>query len=172
MEYITLKSTIPESIGEYYFNSKEYCQYLYLPVMFAGDPEIYLEPRLEFLRGMINDTVNDYITNNYSGQFNDEYIYLTIKQTFIPKDTHHNRPEFHSDGFLTDDVNYIYFDKYPTEFMIGNFNVPKHDELSMVEFNRIEKLIEQNKMIGYLHRPEPFNLYDLIRIIFIEQHRQ
>jgi hypothetical protein len=42
-----------------------------------------------------------------------------------------NRTGWHSDGFLTDDINYIWCDKYPTIFNRTEFHLPLDDLLSI-----------------------------------------
>ena len=44
-------------------------------------------------------------------RFLDSYMYLTVKRQYQSKSKLFNRPGYHSDGFLTDDINYIWSDK-------------------------------------------------------------
>ena len=43
---------------------------------------------------------------------------------------------WHSDGFLTDDINYVWCDKYPTIFNKTDFDLPLDDLLSMEEMDK------------------------------------
>jgi hypothetical protein len=54
----------------------------------------------------------------------DKYVYLTAKTLWVSGDYIGNRPGWHSDGFGTDDVNYIWYDRAPTEFYQGRLILP------------------------------------------------
>lgn len=43
-----------------------------------------------------------------------------------------NRMGYHSDGFLTDDINYIWCDNNPTIFNISAFNLTLDENLKSV----------------------------------------
>lgn len=163
---IKLNSTIPQHIGRFEPTNKEYMQFLYLPIKFLNDGNLYLEPRLEFLRSMVEVASCDIYRELGSRFYTHTYCYLTVKQTLVPKGLDQNRPGWHSDGFGTSDVQYIFFDKWPTEFMIGNFEVSADDAKSMEDFDRIGKklLAQSNRIVldpieGYFHQPNPFYLY-------------
>jgi hypothetical protein len=44
--------------------------------------------------------------------------------------------DWHSDGFLTDDINYVWCDKYPTIFNDSNFKLTLNDNISMAEMKK------------------------------------
>lgn len=46
----------------------------------------------------------------------DSYVYLTAKVLWVTADNPGNRPGWHSDGFMTDDLNYIWSDSNGTVF--------------------------------------------------------
>ena len=46
----------------------------------------------------------------------DSFVYLTAKTLWVSPENPGNRPGWHSDGFLTDDLNYIWSDANPTVF--------------------------------------------------------
>lgn len=54
----------------------------------------------------------------------EKYVYLTAKTLWVSGDNIGNRPGWHSDGFGSDDVNYIWYDRAPTEFITGAFSIP------------------------------------------------
>ena len=163
-ETVILNSQKPLSIGKFELKSKEYCQYLYLPIFFQESPwDMYVEPRLNFLSDMVYAAVLDF-KQTYGNEFLiGNYLYLTVKQTFIAKDTHHNRPGFHSDGFETEDVQYIFFDKFPTEFLIGEYEVPVDDELSMKAFDEYARIAARDGNTEAFYQPEPYHLYRIDR---------
>lgn len=44
------------------------------------------------------------------------YVYITAKTLWVTQDNPGNRPGWHSDGFMTDDLNFIWSDSNPTVF--------------------------------------------------------
>lgn len=52
------------------------------------------------------------------------YVYLTAKTLWVTPHCIGNRPGWHSDGFGTDDINYIWYDRAPTEFIQDAFTLP------------------------------------------------
>lgn len=149
-------------------------QYLYLPIKLPEFFDIELEPRLKFLEHLIAAAIDQECFMKSVYWMSDKYVYLTVKQTVVPQGLDQNRPGWHSDGFLTDDVQYIWFDKFPTEFMIGKYDVTMDDTKSMVEFEKFgdrisRELIDSSQKVffsfydhdvpRYFHQPEPFHLY-------------
>ena len=63
----------------------------------------------------------------------DRYVYLTAKTLWVSGDYIGNRPGWHSDGFGTDDVNYIWSDRAPTEFFADEFELPDKCEDAMTQ---------------------------------------
>lgn len=99
-------------------------------------PGFRLEPRLSFLRSLLT-TCCEYEYYKYPESQNySRYVYLTVKQTFVPEGIEQNRPGWHSDGFGTSDVNYVFVDKWPTEFLLGDIEVSKDDLQSMNDMER------------------------------------
>ena len=71
--------------------------------------------------------IGDYGLNNYM----DSYVYITAKnlnQHTVP----FNRPGYHSDGFLTDDVSYLWSSGQPTIFNASDYDLPLDDSLSLL----------------------------------------
>lgn len=172
MDKIKLSSNGPIVIKEFFLPDTEFCQYLYLPVVMQGTRQLILEERLRYLEPMIMTAIS-FHEQTLSGAF-DHYVYLTIKRTFVPKDIHQNRPGWHSDGFGTDDVQYIWYDKTPTEFMVGDFEVSTDDVQSMLDMEFFAQKIAWfqsghiKEYSGTFMRPDP---YLLLRIDQHDIHR-
>jgi hypothetical protein len=61
-----------------------------------------------------------------------DYVYLTAKRLFVGPNCLGNRPGWHTDGFGTDDINYIWSDALPTEFCVNqHFDLCDDHEVSM-----------------------------------------
>lgn len=84
----------------------EMLHYLYLPVVMEGS-EIRLPRRLEFARTAIR------IAMAYARP--SRYIYLTARRGFATPDNPINRPGWHTDGFGTDDENFVWCDRWGTQ---------------------------------------------------------
>jgi hypothetical protein len=54
---------------------------------------------------------------NDRDHFIESYVYLTAKTLWVSGDYIGNRPGWHSDGYRTTDVNYIWCDRAPTDFL-------------------------------------------------------
>lgn len=68
------------------------------------------------------------------------YVYLTAKTLWVSGDYIGNRPGWHSDGFGTDDLNYIWSDRAPTEFYEDSFTLPERcDDAMAIMAARAEK---------------------------------
>lgn len=68
--------------------------------------------------------------------FDSSYVYLTAKTLWVSGDYIGNRPGWHSDGFGTNDLNYIWSDRAPTQFFEGQFQLPYGCDDAMAEMER------------------------------------
>lgn len=65
------------------------------------------------------------------------YGYLTAKTLWVSGDYTGNRPGWHTDGFGTEDINYIWSDRAPTEFYNGTeFDLADDCADAMAEMER------------------------------------
>ena len=125
----------PTPVGRFEPAWDEFMHYLYLPVCMPGEEGIRLPPNLEFARALIDQV-------RYVEQFNTDlstsYIYLTTRRGWATPGNPLNRPGWHSDGFGSNDVNYIWADRWPTRFAIGEFVGISEDHVeSAKQFDRI-----------------------------------
>ncbi len=112
----------PEVIGPFDPAWSEYMHYLYLPVAMPGQIGIRLPRRLEFLRPVVNDA---WARDGHPF----DYCYVTARRGFATPDNPLNRPGWHADGFGTDDVNYVWSDRFPTRFALGDFGEISDDHV-------------------------------------------
>jgi len=68
--------------------------------------------------------------------FAGRYVYLTAKTLWVSGDYIGNRPGWHSDGFGTSDISYVWADRAPTEFLADEFTLPAKcaDAMERMEF--------------------------------------
>jgi hypothetical protein len=120
---------LPKDIGTYILHPNEVHYYLYLPVSMPGNSTIALPRALWWLQRLIDAVRNDEPT-----RFRNEYVYATVKRMFVGGGVTPNRPGWHCDGFLTNDLNYVWYDCVPTLFNSSEFTItPDHLE-SLREF--------------------------------------
>lgn len=123
--------TPPDVIGPIETGCKEMMFYQYLPVKMGlnNDRNYYdvrVPERLQWCLPIIAGC--DWLY--------DDYVYLTAKCLYVTPENMGNRGGWHSDGFQTDDINYIWYDSFPTEFAIQDFDIPDDCEKSLIEMNR------------------------------------
>lgn len=154
---MTVWGVEPEILGEYDLKPSEFQYYVYLPVKMAGRGCFLLPPNLDWMADLLHNVKTD----------TDDYVYVTVKHMIHQAGCPVNRPGWHSDGFGTDDENYIWYDSQPTEFAIGDFEtyecVPEDDKLSLDHFERWALFL---KLEGKME----FTTYPCKTLIKMDQH--
>jgi hypothetical protein len=108
----------PVDLGEFKLDTSEMMFWLYLPIKMPGEVWTMVPAQLDKYLRLIT-AVRDDVYLSYGGnKWDDSYVYLSVKITHVTPDAPGNRPGWHSDGFLTEDLNYIWADRNPTEFFI------------------------------------------------------
>ena len=121
----------PKNLGIINCDVEEYFSYTYLPIKLAGQSELTLEKRLHCFNKIIGRVACDFVGDFGLDRFVASNIYLTAKHQYQRKNHGFNRPGWHSDGFGTDDVSYIWYNKQPTIFNSTEFSLCEDDEFSM-----------------------------------------
>lgn len=119
----------PKVIGKFILECPEMMAYLYLPIKMRGKAYDWkhLPARLRWTKPLIRE-----VFNQEGLLLHDKYVYLTAKHLYASPDNPVNRPGWHSDGFGTNDINYIWSDVHPTVFAVQKFqNISDDHELSM-----------------------------------------
>lgn len=134
-----------------------YC--LYMPVSIPGSPNIQLNhverPDLAFALPMLHK-----IRDIEKELFTDRYAYLTVKRMFVSPQVTANRPGWHSDGFGTTDINYIWYDCLPTILSAGEFNVDEDHNISLVQFaEQAERQMSYQVNVDTLIRLTPEHIH-------------
>lgn len=126
----------PEVIGQFDVDNDELMSYLYLPISMKGSEYVKIPKRLLPFKKLITKVLYREIYANCI----DRYIYLTAKKVYVTPGNPGNRPGYHSDGFLTDNINYIWSDSYPTVFCVQPFDVAESHHESMEQFEEQAKV--------------------------------
>lgn len=116
---------LPEDLGLVDLSPVEMMFWLYCPI---GTPNsrLVIPPNLEQFRPIVNMVCERDCERVMHG-----YTYLTAKTLWVTPDSVGNRPGWHLDGFGTDDINYIWYDRSPTVFAFGDIDVLDDCEVSM-----------------------------------------
>jgi len=123
----------PVHIGFYGVDCEEMLFFQYLPVKLISQSTLTIENRLKCFEEIITDACNDFIKEFGEEKYISSNIYITAKRLYQVDGKNFNRKGYHSDGFLTDDINYIWSDKNPTIFNFSDFNLTLDDKISIDE---------------------------------------
>lgn len=137
----------PSKIDTIHIEPLEYCNILYLPVYMRGQG-FRIPQRIEPYIPLIQRVPPIF-----------SYMYITIKHMYVDKGQYGNRPGWHVDGFLSDNREYVWCSREPTEYI----DVPEYKEVSchrqsLINFNKLTK----NQSILTL---KPNSLYSLGKTI-------
>lgn len=129
--------TPPQIIGTYKLPVNEMMFYMYLPICMplGSQSEWNVPKRLLVFLPLINAVRKNLSVDYLTGK----YVYITAKHLFVTPENMGNRPGWHSDGFGTEDLNYIWMDKYPTEFCVQDFDLSTDCDISMQQMHEHAK---------------------------------
>ncbi len=126
----------PKVLGLFDVNIEEYFSYTYLPIKLPKQSNPTVERRLSIFNEMIGRACCDFIGDFGLDRYINSYAYLTAKHQSQKGDQGFNRPGWHSDGFMTDDISYIWSNKQPTIFNDSDFILTQDDAISMGEMEQ------------------------------------
>lgn len=122
----------PQDLGFFPVEGGEVFYFLYLPISLPGQIGYTLPKSLHQFISLI-----DAVRIDEPDRFEAEHVYVTGRRMYVGPEISANRPGWHSDGFGTDDLNYIWYDALPTVFNNGPFvNIPDNDKMSLKEFEK------------------------------------
>jgi len=120
--------TEPILLGNFDLEVGEMMFYMYLPIKMAGDVDLHIPKRLEVFKPIIWASIDAVGDDDFVEAC---YLYITAKHVHVTADNKGNRPGWHSDGFMTDDYNFVWTDRCPTEFAIQPICLIQDDLMSM-----------------------------------------
>ena len=103
--------TLPTNLGLCNLSPKEMMFWLYCPIKLPGMQSVSVPDNLMQYRPLW-----ERVRNDCARIWGDSYVYITAKTLWVTPENPGNRHGWHSDGFLTDDLNYIWSDANPTVF--------------------------------------------------------
>lgn len=110
----------PKDLGELKLDTSEMMFWLYCPIKMPASirPGYAYPEQLAKYEPIVREVFADVYGSYGSTRWLESYVYLSVKVLHVTPDAPGNRPGWHSDGFLTNDLNYIWADRNPTEFFI------------------------------------------------------
>jgi len=129
----------PVDLGLHTVACKEMMFYQYLPIKMIGETRVLFEDRLNCFSELVGVCCCDFIAKNGLDEYVNSYVYLTAKYLYQMPNCSFNRFGWHSDGFMTNDINYVWCDKNPTIFNGSNFNLSQNDMVSIQEMHEQAK---------------------------------
>jgi hypothetical protein len=124
---------LPTDLGLIDISPKEMMFWMYCPIKLPGDRAATIPENLKQFIDIIlaaRDTLGLI-------RWKRAYVYITAKTLWVDGDYIGNRPGWHIDGFGTDDINYIWSDRAPTEFIGGEFEVSEDCAQSMKDMEAL-----------------------------------
>jgi hypothetical protein len=156
----------PVDLGCFDLDTSEMMFWLYLPIKMPGQFQPTVPKQLEKYMTIVQAVFQDLSYQRWATS----YLYLSVKITHVTPDAPGNRPGWHSDGFLTDDLNYIWADRNPTEFFIAEegrrlLSVSPDHQKSMGDFefwaNNIANTADRLEYakVNHLYRLDQTNIH-------------
>lgn len=116
----------------------EFMHWLYLPVKMPGAiQDVRLPPSLAFAERAVIEAMDD--AWKLGVDIMNAYVYVTARRGWATPGNPLNRPGWHCDGFGTDDLNYVWFDRWSTRFWVSD-EVPEispDHQVSLLQFEQL-----------------------------------
>lgn len=109
----------PVDLGLLDLSPVEMMCWMYCPIKEPGQYGEEIPANLRQFQPMVEAVFGD--LEKLSGshlRWLDSYVYITAKTLWVSPENPGNRPGWHSDGFMTDDLNYVWSDRNGTEFWV------------------------------------------------------
>jgi len=152
---------LPKVVDYIEIQSKEMLFYQDMLIKPIGITECAIEKRLMIYHEIIASAIDDFIDKFGISEYINHHVYISAKNLFQSKGCSYNRMGWHCDGFMSNDVTYIWSDKFPTIFNFSEFRLTQDHEKSMIEMQ--EQADEKNNMM--------YDNYTLVRINQFNVHK-
>jgi hypothetical protein len=130
---------LPKALGRFDVECKEMMFYQYLPIKMPTEMHPIYERRLKCFDNLVIAICHDFIDEFGLDAYLASYVYMTAKFMYQLQNCSFNRTGYHSDGFMTNDINYVWCDKNPTVFNSAEFVLTMDDSISLAEMEQQAK---------------------------------
>lgn len=137
--------THPELMGTFDLDFTEYMHFMYLPIRITDHNwwRLAVPERLAFALPMIYRCVGNEVELGNAWR----YVYVTARRGYATPGNPLNRPGWHSDGFGTPDINYVWTDRFPTDFAIQPFYSISDDHVKSLR--QFEQQIIEDRIVQF-----------------------
>lgn len=115
----------PVILGEFTIRCQELMFVQYMPIVMPHRMDVRVPDNLLCFMPLVDAVIGEVGA--------EDYVYLTAKRLFVGPKCIGNRPGWHSDGFGTNDTNFIWSDSAPTEFCIQEFALSDDHDISLLQ---------------------------------------
>lgn len=109
---MSLYGSPPIDLGMVDITNDETQMCLYMPIKVDGGFYTHVPAQYQKFLPIINQVYFDTDDETWLRS----YVYLTVKSMYVQGECTGQRAGWHTDGFMTDDINYIWYDRSPTVF--------------------------------------------------------
>lgn len=106
--------TAPVNLGLIDMHITEMLFWMYCPIKLRDTHHMVIPDNLRQFEPIVYAAMEEVGEERWRRDF----VYLTAKNVYTTPDNTAQRPGWHCDGFMTDDLNYIWADKEPTLFWV------------------------------------------------------
>lgn len=151
---------LPKSLGVHNVDCSEMMFYQYLPIKLAGEQIATWEDRLNPFSALIEKCIWDFAFHYGNDSLDYAYVYLTVKHLYQTEGCSFNRDGWHSDGFMSNDINYIWSNNNGTIFNTSDFNLTQDHKISQEEMiMQARARLDYQFADGELLRLDQFNIH-------------
>jgi len=127
----------PADLGLVDISPREMMSWLYCPIKAARREPCVIPDNLLQFRPIIDEVR----TALSSDRWFESYIYITAKTLWVNPENPGNRPGWHSDGFMTNDLNFVWSDTNGTLFWVPDAPVSfsQDHRISLSEMAAVEE---------------------------------
>lgn len=127
----------PVNLGTIDLAPVEMMFWLYCPVKMPGVTMMTIPDNLQQFSPLL-----ERVRDDCRARWRDSYVYLTAKTLWVTPENPGNRPGWHSDGFMTDDLNYVWSDRDGTLFWVpvDSFDFTQDHNASLPEMDAAASL--------------------------------
>ena len=124
----------PRVVDVFHNTGNEMMFYQGHPIKLVGQSAVKLEERLiNSFEKIISTVCCDFIGEFGLDKFVSSYVYVCAKRLYQTKEKSFNREGWHTDGFMTEDITYLWSDASPTLFNSSDFSLTQDDVVSLQE---------------------------------------
>lgn len=125
---MSFAGNLPKDLGLIDISPTEMMFWMYLPISIPGSSTYRLPTNLHVFGEIVSAA-----KEADPDAFHERYVYLTAKTLWVGGEYIGNRPGWHIDGYGTDDLNFIWADRAPTDFMFARRTLSDDCDESLAE---------------------------------------